>query len=161
MLTPEGVGIILNHSNHGNSTKDILSMTDKPTICEPSELEVPSSDVRAQRAAANDPRFCPACGNRGRRISYRREVNGYHRRYQCPGCEWRWTTIEIDLSRAQSVIRMERAFVQIYRDIRREHPGMMIKEVEELPEIELMDTRSAIPDRGEFEHDDDGYNDDQ
>ena len=56
---------------------------------------------------------------------------------------------------------MERAFVQIYRDIRRENPGMMIKEVEELPEIELMDTRSAIPDRGEFEHDDDGYNDDQ
>jgi len=42
---------------------------------------------------------------------------------------------------------------------------MMVKEVEELPEIELMDTRSAIPDRffrrGEFEHDDDGYNDDQ
>jgi len=124
-----------------------------------------SSDVRAQRAAANDPRFCPACGNRGRRISYRREVNGYHRRYQCPGCEWRWTTIEIDLSRAQSVIRMERAFISVYRDIRKEHPGMMVKEVEELPEIELMDTRSAIPDRffrrGEFEHDDDGYNDDQ
>ena len=106
-----------------------------------------SSDVRAQRAAANDPRFCPACGNRGRRISYRREVNGYHRRYQCPGCEWRWTTIEIDLSRAQSVIRMERVFVEVYRNIRKEHPGMMVEDVEKLPDIELTDTRSAIPDR--------------
>jgi len=82
--------------------------------------------TRAEKIAMNDPRTCPTCGERGHRIQTRREVNGVHRRRECINkeCRWRWTTIEIDLNRAQAVVALERAFNDVWAELQKHTPDM-------------------------------------
>lgn len=71
-----------------------------------------------ERREINDARLCPKCLHKGKRIHTRREVNGVHRRKQCPNCKWRWTTIEVDLERIVNVLLLERAFADAWLSIR-------------------------------------------
>jgi hypothetical protein len=86
--------------------------------------------TREQKQTANDPRICTACGERGHRISTRQEVNGVHRRRECinPECRWRWTTIEIDLDRAQSVVALEKAFLEVWAILEDRSPNMEFRD---------------------------------
>ena len=84
---------------------------------------------RAERVQIADPRICPACGARGHRIQTRQEVNGVHRRRECVSkeCRWRWTTIEIDLDRAQAVVALERAFYSVWEVLKSTSPDMTFR----------------------------------
>lgn len=91
--------------------------------------------TRAERQQANDPRICAACGSKGYRKSTKQEVNGVHRRRQCINdeCQLRWTTIEIDLQRAQAVVALEKAFIQVWDVLESYSPDMEFRDTLKTP----------------------------
>ena len=72
---------------------------------------------RSERIVANDCRICPKCGESGKRINTRREVHGVYRRIECTQCRVRWSTLEIDMDRANKILKLEARFAQVWKEI--------------------------------------------
>ena len=105
---------------------------------------------RSELLAANDPRTCPACGSRGHvRAGARPEIRGLHRRRTCINseCQWRWTTVEIDMDRMKLVFDLEAAFAKVWEKVRAVAPGIKLREVKPPPtfkERDEIDEMAAI-----------------